>query len=511
MAMRLARAALLGFTLLPPSSSGGVATFSDASESAGLTHPGHGTGSSLGDIDDDGDIDLWIFNDGTVDDRLYRNNGLAHFEDVTFLAGVAGQPGAGGESDGPFVDFDNDGLPDAYVATIINPNSSRNLFYHNLDGLAFRERGSELGVSTSLDNRGVSWADLNDDGWLDFYVGSLPRTSTNRPYLYMNRPGPVFVDEWAERGLDFRGNGQSHIFWDWENDGDLDLFIGVYFDFTTQNMRNRIYRNNGTGHFSLADLLDVSPEATTGAQLADFDGDGLLDLFVLNERTPNELWRDNGDGTFTDIAASLGLLIPPFVLSGYPELKTGAAVGDFDNGMDLDLYVTNAHVLLGEEPRDHLMVNEGGLYVDRAVQAGITEEVNSWACAAGDLNGDGFLDIFVVNDNGFGTRPTLWLNNGNANHWFEIDPRGVISNRDAFGLQVWLTAGGVTQVQELYCFRTHPSRLHFGLGPNMKIDELVLRWPRGLVETYHDVPADQVFRPTEGMVVPFPNSGIGLH
>jgi hypothetical protein len=275
------------------------------------------------------------------------------------------------------------------------------------------------------------------------------------------------------------------------------------------DFRDRLYRNDGTGHFAEATTaIQASPGGTTAVQLADFDGDQRLDIFALHEQGLNVVWRDNGDGTFTDIAAPLGLEMP--INQFISERKSAAVVDDFDNDMDPDVFVTNWALLLGGEPRDRLMLNEGGVFVDRTLTAGITEHINDFAVAAGDLNGDGFLDLYVVNDNDFGTRDTLWMNNGNANHWLEIDPQGVVSNRDAFGLRAWVTAGGKTQVQELYCSSAHPSRLHFGLGPNTVITKLRLRWPSGLTESYSDLPADQVFRPVEGASLPWSGEGLIL-
>ncbi|NUP91207.1 MAG: ASPIC/UnbV domain-containing protein [Candidatus Sumerlaeia bacterium] len=185
-------------------------------------------------------------------------------------------------------------------------------------------------------------------------------------------------------------------------------------------------------------------------------------------------------------------------------------MADFDNDMDPGAYVATWNARIGGESAGYLFFNEVEVYVDRSAQAGITLGLSTYACAVTDANGDGFLDIYAVNGDDFGTRDTLYLNNGNSNHWIEIDPRSIISNRDAIGLKAWLTAGGVTQVQELYSTTALPSLLHFGLGLNTTVEQLVLRWPRWLVETYTDLPADQVFRPVEGTVVPFPAAGMTL-
>jgi hypothetical protein len=186
-----------------------------------------------------------------------------------------------------------------------------------------------------------------------------------------------------------------------------------------------------------------------------------------------------------------------------------AVIGDFDNDMDLDVFIAMFDLTFGGEPPDQLWMREGDTYVNRAVEAGISGiRVNAFSCAAADVTGDGFLDIYVVNDNFFGTRDTLWRNSGNENHWLEIDPEGVISNRDAIGLRAWVTAGGVTQVQEIYSSTTQSMRLHFGLATSEVVDEMRLRWPSGLEETYTDVAVDQVFRPVEGATIPFEGQGL---
>ncbi|NUP90469.1 MAG: CRTAC1 family protein [Candidatus Sumerlaeia bacterium] len=468
-------------------------------------------------------MDLIVWNDDGADDLLYRNDGTGHFEEIAAAANVQGSTSYS-EAPGAVFDADNDGLPDFYVPCSFLEAGAKNRFHRNLDGFHFEEMSIPLGLRTSqLWARGPTAVDVNQDGLLDLFTGSLDENPfTLRTFLYMSRWPQPYVDESSARGLDYALNDFAHLWFDWGDDGDLDLFVGTFvsgFGVSAEEI-DRIYENDGTGHFTWASgAINSSPLATTGVYLADFDGNGTLDILALQTVRPNatnpppvlnNVWNDNGDGTFTDIAPALNLGMPESLVADARTEKRMAVVADFDNDMDPDVYVATWNAVIGGEPRDELWLNEGGVYVERGVQAGITLGLNTYACAAADVNGDGFLDIYAVNDNDFGTRDTLYLNNGNSNHWLEIDPRGIISNRDAIGLKAWLTAGGVAQVQELYSTTTLPSLLHFGLGPNTTVEQLVLRWPRGLVETYTGLSADQVFRPVEGAATPFDGTGLLL-
>lgn len=499
----------------------GVITFTDVTVTAGVAgSAGLGTAAAFGDIDEDEDLDLMVWNVDTDDSHIFRNNGDGTFEDITWTPGYSTLAGSiEGSSGGQITDFDNDGDTDVPTATSGSDATSVGFLLFRRDATGFLEVSQALGLRRPEQQYGAAWADINRDGYLDLYVSPILQFRTWRPYLHMSHLAQSFTDERVERGLNFVSNAATNVWFDWEDDGDPDLFIGSYYG---TDMSNRLYRNDGTGHFSWASGAFVAtPEVTTGVELGDFDGDQRMDLFVLETVAPNAhsvppvlngVWRDNGDGTFTDIAATLNLGMAEYMSpGGTRDIKSRSIVADFDNDMDLDVFVTLDSPVIGREPHSQLWLNEGGVYVERSAEAGIATPGDTNDCTCGDYNSDGFLDIFEVNS-GFvgGARHTLYRNNGNSNHWLIIDPVGVASNRDAIGLKAWLTAGGVTQIRELYSTITHPTQLHFGLGSNTAVDSLRLRWPSGHEETYEDLTADQVFRPVEGELVPLPPAGIFL-
>jgi FG-GAP-like repeat len=284
-----------------------VVTFTDASVASGITTFTRGRECTMVDYDRDGDLDIMVWNNLSGDDQLYRNDGSAHFVNVAVAMGINGA-GVEEQQGGGFADYNNDGFSDVYV-----PNLDReNQFFKNSNGASFQEISSDLALDDQVERRGVAWADIDTDSLLDFYVGTIPRSTEATAFLAMNDMSAPFTNEAALRGLSFLLNDQSPMWFDWGDDNDLDLFIGAFFYYTPTEMQNRLFENNGLGLFTdVSSAISTSGEVTTGAQLGDFDGDGRLDIFVLERETDNVIWRDNGDGTFTDIAPLIGLEAPP--------------------------------------------------------------------------------------------------------------------------------------------------------------------------------------------------------
>ncbi|MBO0799082.1 MAG: CRTAC1 family protein, partial [Blastocatellia bacterium] len=242
-----------------------------------------------------------------------------------------------------------------------------------------------------------------------------------------------------------------------------------------------------------------NPRAGMGTEFADFDGDGWLDIFVTNfSEELNALFRNRGDLTFEEVTEQAGLG------SGFLPLGFGTKLFDYDNDGDIDIYVTNGHVIdnielynprLSYQQTDLLYRNEKGSFRDVSAESGPAFHIKhvGRGAATGDFDNDGDLDIVVSNSG----QPPLLLRNegGNRNHWIAIKARGRESNSFGVGARVKVEAGGRTHIKEIYSAGSYLSasdlRLYFGLGGQRRIDKLEIQWPSGRKQTLTDVAVDQ--------------------
>ncbi|MEO0245051.1 MAG: FG-GAP-like repeat-containing protein, partial [candidate division WOR-3 bacterium] len=277
---------------------------------------------------------------------------------------------------------------------------------------------------------------------------------------------------------------------DYDNDGDADIYVSNY-----RLQPNFLYRNNGNGTFT-----DVAGSAgvagsyhSYGSAWGDYDNDGDFDLIMPNIHDYPRLYRNNGNGTFTEVTSSAGLYI-------YGEYSAGLWF-DYDNDGDLDLYLMQFY----DGYFTKLMRNNGnGTFTDVTSQAGVgVEDCNS--AIVGDFNNDGFLDLFV-NYNRDGTyrgRPRLYKNNGETGyHWVEIETEGSVSNRDGIGTRIEVFTGSLKQIREVMAGgeggSQHMKRVHFGLGSYVVIDSIVVKWPSGVIDKIYNLPADTILHLVEG-------------
>ena len=455
-------------------------TFTDVTVKAGLQRVGWASSVCVGDYNNDGFEDLFCTYWGQ--NALYRNNGDGTFTDVTKQAGLW--------NDGPtrwgagctFIDYDRNGLLDLFVSNYlqfdfarvpkpghgVNCNwrgipvecgprglpFARQHLYHNNGNGTFTDVSEASGIAKPRENYGMTavCADLDEDGWPDIYVACDSTPSL----LFMNNHDGTFREEGILRGVALNDDGMEQAgmgvgIGDYNLDGHLDLYKTHFADDT-----NTLYRNNGKGFFD-----DVTTDAHLGVDtrytcwgtgIVDLDNDGLPDIFAVTgsvypgigrrlpqypSRSPREIYRNLGNGTFEEIAAKAG----PGIVAAHS--SRGCAFGDFDNDGDLDILVVN----LNEPPS--LLRN--------------------------DMRG--------------------------SNRWLKVKLVGTKSNRSAIGARVLVRYGKKVQAQAVVSQSSYYSasdpRLHFGLGAET-IADIEVYWPNGHIETLKAIHSNQLVTIKEG-------------
>jgi len=486
-----------------------------------------GSGVAWIDFDNDGLPDLFFANGADLahgkpspGNVLYRNLGNGKFEDVTKKAGVAGN---GMFATGVTVgDYDNDGFLDVFVTGY----NSRQLFHNNGDG-TFTDVTAKAGVAGGGWSSSAAWVDYDRDGYLDLFVARyLDYDIHNAPYcgykqegyrmycdpqqfdgvpaqLFHNNHDGTFTDVSVKAGIANRaGKGLGVVVGDIDLDGWPDIFV------TNDGVRNFLYRNKSDGTFqdityTAGTGFDMNGKAMAGmgTEIADFDGDGLPDIFLTAfSREYNTLFRNLGKLQFEDVTLKAGLQ------SGFLTLAFGTKLFDYDNDGSLDIFCTNGHVTdnvelydpqLSYKQSDLLYQNiGGGKFKDVSAESGPAFRIKhvGRGAAVADFDNDGDLDIVIADCGG----PALLYRNdgGNRNHWLAIKARGRESNRFGLGSKVRVTAGGVTQYREINpsgsYLSTSDMRLYVGLGKETVARRLEIEWPRGKKQVLENVPANQV-------------------
>ena len=438
------------------------AVFTDVT-SGPLGDDSPGNAVAWGDYDRDGDLDIFLAN--VFQCALFRNEGNGSFVDATGgpLIDYQGSFGAA------WGDYDNDGNLDLYLAKTYIPNK----MFHNLGDGTFEDV-----TSGPLGDDGygvdVGWSDYDLDGDIDLYLANLGRTNK----LFRNEGGGTFVDA-TTPPLDDLSSTSGVAWGDFDNDGDPDLYLANLYG------PNKLFRNDGNGQFTDVTTSPLDdPSDSDSAAWGDFDNDGDLDLYVGNQG-PNKLFRNEGNGTFIDVTS------PPL---GYSYPGNSVAWGDFDNDGDLDLYTATAGT-------NKLFRNDGGGSFVELIGSPIGDNGNGLGAAWGDYDDDGDLDLYLAND---GSNHLFRNESTQGMSWLKIDLVGVLSNRDGIGARIILTSGGVDQIREISAGSGGNAQnsltAHFGLGTSTAVDQVVVRWPSGTVDTHLDVAVDQTITLVEGLV-----------
>jgi hypothetical protein len=534
--------AVPGLTIVPPIE----VHFTDITEKAGINFrhvsspekkyivESMSGGVALFDYDNDGYLDIYLVNSLTVDlvkskqktrSLLYHNNGDGTFSDVTDKAGVGDIGWGMGVAIG---DYDNDGFDDIYV-TCLGPNH----LLRNSGKGTFTDVTQSAGVTDPRWSTGASFVDYDNDGkldlfvsnYVDFDVNNLPEFGKGRSCqfkgvpvqcgprglkgagdsLYHNNGNGTFTDVSKKAGVsDADGYyGLGVICSDFDEDGLVDIYVA------NDSTPNFLYHNNGDGTFKdigfssgMAVNENGSEQGSMGVTLGDYDHDQRLDMFITNfDDDYNTLYHDDGKGSFTDVsyAAKVAEVSLPYV--GW-----GTQFFDYDNDGWVDLLVVNGHVypqLPSYRQRNFVHHNnQDGTFTEVGMQLGapFAEKRTGRGAAFGDIDNDGDVDVVINNLDG----PPLVLRNdgGNANNSVLIKTIGLKSNRDGVGARIKVVAGELTQIGEVHSGDSYLSqsdmRLHFGLAKATKIDLVEVHWPSGAVDKVTGLGVNDILSIKEG-------------
>ena len=462
-----------------------------------------GSGAAWGDFDGDGDMDLYVAMGHGEENRLYRSDGAASFVDEAASLGCAD---AGKGKGVKFCDYDNDGDQDIFISNI----DGSNRLYQNDGSRFFYDVTVQSGLAYNGKSYGASWADFDNDGWLDLYVC----TRAQVPNLLYHNLGPdpddngavKFANVTAAAGVEVPDRLSFEVVWiDYDLDGDLDIFIAV-----DKRIGNKLLRNNGPNGQGQVTFTDVTAETNTGQQIdgmgiavGDYDNDGFEDLYVTHTNPGHILLHNNKGVNFTDVADGTG--VRAF------RLGWGTEFLDYNNDGFLDLYVVHWTATPGQSgARNFLYRNNAGVnFTEVGAQEGVGDTGSGHGLAVGDYNDDGFIDLFVVNSDG---PSKLFENQPTGGRWLKVrtvgkervglDDEVLASNRDGIGARVHVQIGTFHQYRTVRAGSSYLSmasrEVEFGLGPNITVDLVEIQWPSGIVDSFENVDANQTLTVREG-------------
>lgn len=487
-------------------------------------------GVAVFDYDRDGNPDIFFTNGADINtlqkdspkywNHLFHNNGDGTFTDVTEKAGLKGTGFDVGIAIG---DYDNDGYDDIFVAGVY-----RNTLYHNNGDGTFTDVTEKAGLAQPdkqygpLWSVGAAWVDINNDGLLDLFVVNYlswdgkhepncrfegkpeychPKFYKELPsQLFLNKGNGTFEDISEKSGIRAHlGKGMGIGIADYDNDGLPDIFV------SNDKLFNFLYHNKGNNKFDeVAFEAGVAlPEhgnliSGMGTDFRDLNNDGYPDIVLTalqDETFP--VYQNDHKGGFTEITARSGMTALSDSMSGY-----SVNIADFDNDGWKDIFVSRGDVgspNMGSrvDQNNTVFRNLGnGKFAALTADAGFTAQLpkRHRGAAVGDFNHDGKLDLVVT---ALSAPAEIWINDSpSGNHWLEFALQGTKSNRDGIGTKIKVTAGGKTQYNHMTTASGYASSsagpVHFGLGDAKVADEVEIRWPSGIVQTLKNVAADQV-------------------
>jgi enediyne biosynthesis protein E4 len=498
-------------------------------------------GVAIFDYNGDGRPDIFFTNGANIAtlkkddpkyrDRLFRNDGNGSFTDVTDAAGLAD---AGYDMGVAVADYDNDGHPDLFVAGLHHGT----LYHNNGDG-TFTDVTVKSGLDASLNRPDpqfgpfweitAAWVDVNNDGLLDLFVVNYMQWEYSdkalcefegfsdycSPKYYKGQPNQLFLNngdgtfrdvskEWGFR--DHVGKGMGVGLADYDGDGRIDLFV------TNDATYNSLFHNLGNKFEEVAFETGVALAedgafiSGMGLDFRDYNNDGYPDIvFVALPNQTFPIFQNTGKGEFKEVTTPSGMRALSRTMSGF-----GAGLYDFDNDGWKDVFVSGGHVeshSMPGQPVDHYNsvfrnLGAGGKWQALTEDAGFaaSPKARHRGCAFGDLGRDGRIDVVVT---ALDRDAEVWMNRApDAGHWLEVALRGTKSNRDGIGARIKIVSHTVgAQFNHMTSSVGYASSslgpVHFGIGQDSRVELIEIRWPSGTVQTLENVTADQVLRVVE--------------
>ena len=449
-------------------------TWTDMSKDAGVADESYSIGCACGDVDNDGDVDLYVTNFGT--DKFYMNNGDGTFSDQTNISGLKNDAWA---SSAVFFDMDQDGWLDLYVTNYVEFKTNKN-----------------------------PWCGERQSGRRAYCDPDIFKGMTDK--LFRNLGNGTFMNISQSSGISkYKGKGLGVAYGDIDHDGDLDLYIA------NDKVMNHLFINNSNGTFSEDALFsgvgyneNGRAEAGMGVDFSDVNMDGWLDLFVTNfSGESNTLYINDKSGSFVDqtFRAGLGQLSLNY-------LGFGTKFVDFNYDGYQDIFVVNGHVIdnIHHFNKDYTHAQKKQIFLGDGTgffQEAISEKLGDTnipsvgrGAAFGDIDNDGDMDIVISNNNG---KANLLIRKGHPNsNWIGFELVGTTSNKDGIGTWLEIETNGIKQTQFVNpggsYLASNDKRILFGLGKNQSIDKLVIKWPSGQNSQFEKIKTNHYYRIEEG-------------
>ncbi|GIV62631.1 MAG: hypothetical protein KatS3mg044_1497 [Rhodothermaceae bacterium] len=491
--------------------------FPDIAPDLGVDVLGLSGGAVMEDFNGDGWLDLMASSWGLRDPlRYFERQPDGTFADRTREAGLEGLTGG---LNLVHADYDNDGHPDVLVLRgAWLPEGHPNSLLRNRGDGTFEDVTEAAGLLTLHPTQTAAWGDYDNDGDLDLFIGneSNRQAGVHPCELFRNNGDGTFTDVAPALGLDVRGYIKAVLWGDVDQDGDLDLFLS---DWENPNL---LFRNDGPGPDGTWRFTEMGeaagvrePVESFPAWFWDYDNDGDLDLFVSGWRASSgdmaaeylglpvraempRLYRNRGDGTFEDVTGAARLRRVLYTM--------GSNFGDLDNDGWLDFYAGTGDPDFRSIMPNRAFRNAGGrFFQDVTAATGMGHLQKGHGVAFGDLDGDGDQDLYTVLGGAFEGdvyHNALFLNPGNANHWLTVRLEGVTSNRSALGTRLRVDVSGPDGPRSIHrtvttggSFGSSSLQQEIGLGSATRIDRLTITWPTsGIVQVFESVPLDAVLR-----------------